>query len=137
MSWDHDALTERIIGAAIAVHRELGPGLLESTYEECLAAELSFWKICFEKQVALPIVYRERELVRAYRLDFLVESRVIIELKAIEKIAPIHEAQMLTYLRLSNLDVGLIINFNSVPLKSGIRRINKKKDSLVSSVSRS
>ena len=127
MTWTHDELTERIIGAAIAVHRTLGPGLLESTYEECLAAELEFCGIGFVKQVALPIIYRDRALVRGYRLDFLVDDRVILELKAIEKIASIHEAQMLTYLRLSELEVGLIINFNSTPLKSGIRRINKKK----------
>jgi GxxExxY protein len=136
MPWEHDDLTGRIIGAAIAVHRDLGPGLLEGTYEECLAAELDFCGIRFEKQVSLPISYREKILTRAYRLDFVVEKSVVIELKAVEKILPVHEAQMLTYLRLSGLETGLVINFNSVPLKAGIRRINKTKTSPVSPVSR-
>ena len=127
MDWDHDDLTSRIISAAITVHRNLGPGLLETAYEECLAAELDFCGIHFEKQVSLPISYRERILTRGYRLDFVVEESVVLELKAVEKILPLHEAQMLTYLRLSELDTGLIINFNSVPLKTGIRRINRKK----------
>ena len=135
MTWDHDELTGRIIGAAITVHSTLGPGLLESTYEECLAAELDFCGIRFEKEVSLPIRYRETTLRRGYRLDFLVEKKVVIELKAVEKILPVHEAQMLTYLRLSDLEVGLIINFNSAPLKAGIRRINKKTNSPVSPVS--
>ena len=136
MPWEHDDLTGRIIGAAIAVHRDLGPGLLEGTYEECLAAELDFCGIRFEKQVSLPISYREKILTRAYRLDFVVEKSVVIELKAVEKILPVHEAQMLTYLRLSGLETGLVINFNSVPLKAGIRRINKTRTSPVSPVSR-
>jgi len=136
MPWEHDDLTGRIIGAAIAVHRDLGPGLLEGTYEECLAAELDFCGIRFEKQVSLPISYREKILTRAYRLDFVVEKSVVLELKAVEKILPVHEAQMLTYLRLSGLETGLVINFNSVPLKAGIRRINKTKTSPVSPVSR-
>ena len=136
MPWEHDDLTGRIIGAAIAVHRDLGPGLLEGTYEECLAAELDFCGIRFEKQVSLPISYREKILTRAYRLDFVVEKSVVIELKAVEKILPVHEAQMLTYLRLSGLETGLVINFNSVPLKAGIRRINRTKTSPVSPVSR-
>ena len=136
MPWEHDDLTGRIIGAAIAVHRDLGPGLLEGTYEECLAAELDFCGIRFEKQVSLPISYREKILTRAYRLDFVVEKSVVIELKAVEKILAVHEAQMLTYLRLSGLETGLVINFNSVPLKAGIRRINRTKTSPVSPVSR-
>ena len=136
MPWEHDDLTGRIIGAAIAVHRDLGPGLLEGTYEECLAAELDFCGIRFEKQVSLPISYREKILTRAYRLDFVVEKSVVLELKAVEKILPVHEAQMLTYLRLSGLETGLVINFNSVPLKAGIRRINRTKTSPVSPVSR-
>ena len=136
MPWEHDDLTGRIIGAAIAVHRDLGPGLLEGTYEECLAAELDFCGIRFEKQVSLPISYREKILTRAYRLDFVVEKSVVIELKAVEKILPVHEAQMLTYLRLSGLETGLVINFNSAPLKAGIRRINRTKTSPVSPVSR-
>jgi len=136
MPWEHDDLTGRIIGAAIAVHRDLGPGLLEGTYEECLAAELDFCGIRFEKQVSLPISYREKILTRAYRLDFVVEKSVVIELKAVEKILAVHEAQMLTYLRLSGLETGLVINFNSVPLKAGLRRINRTKTSPVSPVSR-
>ncbi len=106
MDWDHDDLTGRIIGAAITVHRNLGPGLLETAYEECLAAELDFCGIDFEKQVSLPILYREKMLTRGHRLDFVVEKRVIIELKAVEKMLPVHEAQMLTYLRLSGSRLG-------------------------------
>ena len=128
-------LTHRIIGAAIEVHRLLGPGLLESTYEECLCLELTLLGIPFERQVQLPIVYKSMTLLRAYKPDLLVDSAVIIELKTVEKILPVHEAQMLTYLRLSGLERGLLLNFNSVPLKAGIRRINKPISSPVSPVS--
>jgi GxxExxY protein len=130
-----DALTHRIIGAAIEVHRLLGPGLLESTYEECLCHELALLGIPFERQVPLPIVYKSLTLLRAYKPDLLVDQAVIVELKTVEKILPVHEAQMLTYLRLSGLDRGLLLNFNSVPLKAGIRRLNKSKSSPVSRVS--
>jgi GxxExxY protein len=130
-----DPLTHRIIGAAIEVHRLLGPGLLESTYEECLCLELTLLGIPFERQVPLPIVYKSMTLLRAYKPDLLVDHAVIVELKTVEKILPVHEAQMLTYLRLSGLERGLLLNFNSVPLKAGIRRLNKSNSSPVSPVS--
>ena len=130
-----DPLTHRIIGAAIEVHRLLGPGLLESTYEECLCLELRLLGIPFERQVSLPIVYKSITLLRAYKPDLLVDQAVIVELKTVEKILPVHEAQMLTYLRLSGLERGLSLNFNSVPLKAGIRRLNKTNSSPVSPVS--
>lgn len=120
-----DPLSYRIIGAAIEVHRLLGPGLLESAYEECLCLELSLLGIPFERQVPLPIVYKSMTLLRAYKPDLLIDKAVIVELKTIEKILPVHEAQLLTYLRLSGLERGLLFNFNSVPLKSGIRRLNR------------
>ena len=132
---DDDPLTHRIIGAAIEVHRQLGPGLLESTYEECLCLELSFQNIPFERQIRLPIVYKSVTLLRAYKLDLLIDKAVIVELKTVDKILPVHEAQLLTYLRLSRLERALLFNFNSVPLKSGIRRLNKTNPSPVSPVS--
>jgi GxxExxY protein len=132
---DGDPLTHRIIGAAIEVHRLLGPGLLESTYEECLCLELSLAGIPFERQLRLPIVYKSVTLLRAYRLDLLINKAVIVEIKTIEKILPLHEAQLLTYLRLSGLERALLFNFNSVPLKAGIRRLNKTNPSPVSPVS--
>jgi GxxExxY protein len=134
-SVNDDQLTHRIIGAAIEVHRHLGPGLLESTYEECLSLELTVLGIPFERQIPLPIVYKSMTLLRAYKTDLLVDQTVIVELKSVEKILPVHEAQMLTYLRLSGLERGLLLNFNSVPLKAGIRRLNKSKFSPVSRVS--
>jgi GxxExxY protein len=129
---DTDPLTHRIIGAAIEVHRLLGPGLLESTYDECLCLELGLLRIPFERQVALPIVYKSIQLPRAYKLDLLVDNALVVELKTVEKILPIHEAQILTYLKLSGLETALLINFNSVPLKSGIRRVSKTRPSAVS-----
>jgi len=132
-----DPLTHRIIGAAIEVHRFLGPGLLESTYEECLCLELTLLGIPFERQVPLPIVYKSLTLPRAYRPDLLVDNAVIVELKIVDKILPVHEAQMLTYLHLSGLERGLLLNFNCVPLKAGIRRLNKSNSSPVSPVSSS
>ena len=134
-SVNDDPLTHSIIGAAIEVHRLLGPGLLESTYEECLCLELTLLGIPFERQVPLPIVYKSMTLLRAYKPDLLVDNAVIVELKTVEKILPVHEAQMLTYLSLSGLEGGLLLNFNSVPLKAGIRRLNKTKSSPVSPVS--
>ena len=115
-------LTHGIIGAAIEVHRCLGPGLLESCYEECLARELQLWSLPFERQKALPVVYRDVKLECGYRIDLLVDGRVVVELKAIEAIAPVHEAIVLTYLRLSGCKLGLLINFNVAVLKDGIRR---------------
>ena len=116
-------LTDRIIGAAIEVHKALGPGLLESAYESCLAYELSLLKIGFERQVPLPVRYKSLPLDCGYRLDFLVENLVVLELKAVERLEAIHEAQMLTYLKLGGWRVGLLINFNVPVLKRGIRRL--------------
>ena len=121
-----DPLSYRIIGAAIEVHRFLGPGLLESAYEECLCLELSLRAVPFERQVPLPIIYKSMTLLRAYKPDLVVDKAVIVEIKTVDKILPVHEAQLLTYLRLSGLDRGLLFNFNSVPLVSGIRRLDKR-----------
>jgi len=116
-------ITEKIIGAAIEVHKTIGPGLLESAYEECLAYELRLCKLDFERQVALPVTYKGVRLDCGYRLDFLVEKAVVLELKAVETVEPIHEAQVLTYLKLGGWTVGLLINFNVPVLKHGIKRI--------------
>jgi len=123
-------LTERVIGACIEIHRVLGPGLLESAYEECLCYELSRGGIKFERQKPLPVHYKEVNLECGYRLDLVVEQKLIVELKAVDEIAPIHEAQLLTYLKLSGLTLGLLINFNVPVLKAGIKRIaNNFQDS--------
>ena len=116
-------LTDRIIGAAIAVHRALGPGLLESAYEACLVFELMARQLRVERQVALPIVYRGNRIDCGYRLDLVVEGVVIVELKAVERLLPLHDAQVLTYLKLSGLRVGLLLNFNVPLLKDGVRRL--------------
>jgi GxxExxY protein len=115
-------LTRRIIGAAITVHRELGPGLLETVYEECLCFELGSHGLPFVRQHPIPVVYRGTKLDCGYRADIIVASRVIIEVKAIASIAPVHEAVMLTYLRLSGCRIGLLINFHSATLKDGVHR---------------
>ena len=115
-------LTKEIIGAAIEVHRVLGPGLLESAYEQCLCRELTLRKIPFERQVYLPVEFKGLRLDCGYRIDLLVARRVVLEIKAIESLLPIHEAQLLTYLRLGGWKVGLLINFNVTVLKDGIRR---------------
>ncbi len=116
-------ITEGIIGAAIAVHRELGPGLLESTYEACLAFELIERSFKVERQKALPVKYKDVMLDCGYRIDLLVGEKVIVELKAVERLEPIHQAQLLSYLKLSGCKVGLLINFNVKILKNGIRRL--------------
>ena len=116
-------ITEEIIGAAIAVHRELGPGLLESAYEACLVYELAERGLNVEQQKALPMAYRGVKVDCGYRIDLLIEGQVVVELKAIEKLEPIHEAQLLSYLKLSGCHVGLLINFNVKMLKQGIKRI--------------
>jgi GxxExxY protein len=116
-------LTGEVIGAAIEVHKTLGPGLLESTYEECLCRELELRKIPYERQKELPIEYKGLKLDCGYRLDILVANRVILELKACESLQPIHEAQLLTYLELTGIKLGLLINFNVPMLKQGIKRI--------------
>jgi GxxExxY protein len=118
---DND-LTRDIIGAAIEVHKLLGPGLLESAYEECLACEFVLRGITFERQKPAPVVYKDVKLECGYRMDFLIDGRVVVELKAVEALAPVHEAIVLTYLRLSGCTLGLLINFNVSLLKEGIRR---------------
>ena len=119
---DSIRLTEAIIGAAIEVHKHLGPGLLESAYEECLAKELSLRGIAFERQKPIPLVYKDLSLDCGYRLDFSVAGLVIVELKAVEQLLPIHEAQVLSYMRLSGHPLGLLINFHVPLLHKGIRR---------------
>jgi len=114
--------TELIIGAAVKVHRELGPGLLESVYEVCLAHEISESGLRVQKHVDVPIHYDDCELDAGFRIDLLIDDEVIIELKAVEKVLPVHEAQLMTYLKLSNKKVGLLINFNVVKLTNGIVR---------------
>ena len=116
-------LTHTIIGSAIEVHRLIGPGLLESVYEECLCRELSLRQIPFEQQRPLPVEYKGMQLECGYRLDLLVAKSVVVEVKAIESLLPIHEAQLLTYLKLGGWKVGLLINFNVPILKQGIRRL--------------
>lgn len=118
-----DSITEGILGAAIAVHRELGAGLLESTYEACLVALLVRRGYGVERQVAMPVVFQGERLDCGYRLDLLVEGRVVVEVKAVAQLAPIHFAQMLTYLKLSGCEVGLLINFNVTRLMDGVRRV--------------
>lgn len=122
MKHNLNKITEAIIGAAIAVHKELGPGLLESAYEACLAYELAERKLKVERQKGLPVTYHGVQLDCGYRIDLLVEELVVVELKAVERLEPIHQAQMLSYLRLSGCKVGLLINFNVKVLKNGIRR---------------
>ena len=119
---DLNPLTSIIIGAAIEVHRQLGPGLLESAYEACLLHELRKRGLKAFAQVAQPVTYDTVQLDVGYRLDILVEDSVILELKSVEKLIPLHEAQLLTYLKLSGKKIGLLMNFNVVLLKDGIRR---------------
>ena len=118
-----NGLTEKIIGAAIEVHKVLGPGLLESAYEGCLAHEFSLANISFERQVPLPLSYKSLPVDCGYRLDFLVEKTVVLELKAVDVLQPIHQAQVLTYLKLGGWPIGLLINFNVSVLKKGIKRL--------------
>ncbi len=115
-------ITQHVIGAAIEVHKQLGPGLLESAYEECLCHELAIRHVNFERQKPIPLVYKEVKLDCGYRLDLLVEGRIDVELKAVDGLGPIHEAIILTYLKLSGHRLGLLINFNVPLLKDGIKR---------------
>jgi GxxExxY protein len=115
-------LTGKIIGAAIEVHRHLGPGLLESVYEECLAFELIDQGLEVERQLELPVLYKGRELNVGFRIDLMVNQLVVVELKAVQQLEKIHEAQLLTYLRMANKKVGLLMNFNVPIMKQGIRR---------------
>ena len=116
-------ITEIIIGSAIEVHKQLGPGLLESTYEACLFFELVKAGLNVQRQVAMPLIYKEVHLEQGYRLDLLVENCIVVEVKMVEAIADVHIAQTLTYLKLSNAKVGLIINFNVLKLTQGIKRL--------------
>jgi len=119
----HDGLTREILGCALEVHTALGPGLLESAYEACLCFELQKCGLKIERQKSLPIFYKSIQIDCGYRLDLVVEDSVIIEVKAVDCLAPIHEAQLLTYLKLMNCRIGLLINFNEIVLKNGMRRI--------------
>ena len=116
-------ITDKIIGAAIDVHRALGPGLLESAYESCLAFEIAQRGLKVEQQKPLPVVYKEVFLDAGYRIDLLIEQSVIVELKAVDALTPLHKAQLLSYLKLSGLELGLLINFNVRVLKTGIQRV--------------
>ncbi|MBE2272122.1 MAG: GxxExxY protein [Anaerolinea sp.] len=116
-------LTHTIIGAAIEVHRELGPGLLESAYEECLAHEFTLRGLAYQRQKPLPVFYKGIQVECGFRLDFLVEEAVVVELKAVEQLSPVHQAQVMTYLKLAQCRLGLLINFNSFKLLQGLKRI--------------
>jgi GxxExxY protein len=120
---EDNKITESVIGAAVQVHRELGPGLLESAYRTCLTQELRLNCVRVDSEVAIPVIYRGARLECGYRLDLLVEGQVIVELKAVQALEELHAAQLLTYLRLSGKRIGLLINFNVPLLKQGIRRL--------------
>ena len=117
-----DKLSNQVIGCALEVHKHLGPGLLESTYEQCLAHELSLQQIKFQIQAPLPVEYKDYRLECGYRVDLLIEDKLILELKTVSNLLPIHEAQILTYMKLCDVKIGLLINFNTVRLKDGIKR---------------
>lgn len=121
------ALTERVIGLAIDVHKELGPGLLKSAYETCLALELKQASIPFRRQAAIPVVYHGFGLHTGFRADLLISEDLIVEIKAVERLVPAHEAQLLTYLRMSGCQVGLLLNFNALRLKDGLRRLVRSR----------
>lgn len=119
---EENLITEKIIGCAIEVHKQLGPGLLESAYEECLYFELKNIGLDVKKQLALPLVYKEIKLDAGYRIDLLVENKVIVEIKSVDAIAEIHKAQLMTYMKLASIKIGLLMNFNVTRLKDGIVR---------------
>lgn len=119
---DNNKITEKIIGSAIQVHKILGPGMLESVYEECLAFELERLNLNIEKQKAIPLVYKNIKFDCGYRIDMMVENKVLLELKTIESITNVHLAQILTYMRFANVDIGLLINFRVTKLINGIKR---------------
>ena len=126
---DTNELSNRIIGTAIEVHKVLGPGLLESAYEECLCHELHMQKLSIERQKPLPVQYKSIKLDCGYKLDMVVEESIVLELKSCERIKPIHKVQLLTYLKLTGVNLGLLLNFNSVVMRNGIvRMVNKLKD---------
>ena len=120
---EFDELSNKVLGCAIEVHRELGPGLLESTYEQCLAYELNRAGIPFKLQVELPVEYKKIKLDCGYRIDLLADDRLIVELKSVDQLLKIHEAQILTYMKLAGVGVGLLINFNVDVLRKGVRRL--------------
>jgi GxxExxY protein len=122
--FENNSLTDAIIGAAISVHRELGPGLLESVYEKCLALELTKSGIQVSSQKEIPLTYKGLALESGFRADLIVENRVLIELKSVDQLLPVHTAQVLTYLKLTNLRTALLINFNVQLLKNGIKRLS-------------
>jgi GxxExxY protein len=121
---DTDIISQKVIGCAIEVHKTLGPGLLESSYESCLAYELHTAGLPVERQKLLPITYKNNKIDAGYRLDILIPNKLIIELKAVEKLLPIHTAQLITYLKLSGIKTGLLINFNVLKLTTGIKRVS-------------
>ena len=120
---EFDELSNKVIGCALEVHRNLGPGLLESTYEQCLAHELKIANILFKLQCPLPVEYKGIKLDCGYRIDVLIDNSIIIELKSVDKVLPIHQAQLLTYMKLAGISIGLLINFNVKYLKDGIKRM--------------
>ena len=120
---DKDALSKAIIGAAIEVHRHLGPGLLESAYEQCLAHELSLRGIAFERQKRVPVCYKGVQLDCGFRLDLLVQDKVVVEVKAVDNLNAVHQAQVLTYLKLTGCRLGMLLNFNERSMRSGIKRV--------------
>jgi len=120
---EFDAVSRRVIGLAIEVHRALGPGLLESAYEQCLAHELELNEVPFRRQVPVPVVYKGMKLDCAYRLDLVVADTLVLEIKAVEKLLPVHGAQLLTYLKLTGIRAGLLLNFNSEVLRDGMKRV--------------
>ena len=120
--YQEQGLTQKIIGAAIEVHKILGPGLLESAYKSCLSFEFERMGLEYKQEITVPFIYKNKRFDCGYRLDFLVEDKILIELKSTEAFSPIHKAQLLTYMRLMNRQIGLLINFNSLILKEGIRR---------------
>jgi GxxExxY protein len=122
-----DTVSEAIIGAAIEVHRGLGPGLLESVYEECFCRELQLRELKFERQVTVPVVYKGATLDCHYRMDVVVEDRIVVEIKSVDALSSLHVAQLLTYLKITRFETGLLINFNVPALKHGLRRIHHKK----------
>jgi len=119
----YDKLTEKIIRLAIEVHRNLGPGLLESTYSEALSWELNAAALAFVRQLQIPVMYKAQKLSGVYRVDFVVEQQVVLEIKSTEKFAPVHEAQLLTYMKHTGIPVGILLNFNTAVLKDGLRRL--------------
>ena len=123
MAFENDGLSQQVIGLAIEVHRQLGPGLLESAYEECLCLELKEAGLPFRRQVPLPVIYKSIKLDCGYRIDLVIKDLLILELKTVEQLLPIHNAQLLTYMKLSGIRTGLLLNFNSAVLKEGLRRL--------------